>query len=341
MKQPILLNIKQQFPEVIQKSGAPANCRYRVPYAVKTTWWADRFRVVEQDYDAEDRYVGLIEIKTKEKLSFIITTTLPDLFWIYQLEGAITIRQHPTGMEHNGFLDHLSEDHYALIYSPPRQYEITVEAGLHILFYFVVNAGWLQRHPIVEPTHFQKLVKYLRHKKDVHSSTKVLPIHDAIRKEILHLLSMQSFEAMKIDAELYSCIVKLILMSREDLEWNGETVSRNMRDTLAQIRSYYKQQISLGKVPPISEVAQHFKLGLQQLRREHKLIYGHSLQAYITETRMELAAEQLLRTKKSISTIAYDLGYNLHWFSAQFKIHFNLSPQDFRMKYKGNPRSRR
>lgn len=335
MEHPILLNIKQQFPHAEFKRSVPANCRYHIPYAVKKLWQTDSFRISKQDYDGKHTYLGLIEIKVEKKFSFIITTTSSDLFWLYQLKGSIRIKQYPTGAEHNGFLGRLQEDEYALFYSPPREYEITVEPGLHILFLFVVNSSWLQRHPITEPTHYQKLINYLRHKKDHYNITKVLPIHDEIRKEILHLLTMPDFGEMLLDSEVNTPIVRLVLISREDLKTNGIPVSRNMQNTLIQIRNYYKKQISEGLAPSITEVAQHFTIGLRQLRSHHKAVYRSSLQSYITAKRMEAAENLLIKTEESISNIAYTLGYELHnTFQKQFRIHFNMSPSEYRKRYK-------
>ena len=330
MKHPVSLDIEKQFRDAISRDGVPANCLYRIPYTVNKYWQNSDFRIVEQDYDGKDAYLSLIEISTEETLSLIISTILPDLFWLYQLKGSIKIELYPIGTKHNGFLDQLQEDEYALFYSPPREYKITVEPGLHLLFLFVVDSSWLQRHPIVEPTHFQKLIMHLQHKKDTYNSTKVLSINDEIRKEILHLLTMPDFEEMLMDAKIYPPLVKLILISREHLKMNGVPVSRNMRETLMLIRSYFEKQISLGQAPPITEVARHFKIGLQQLRLQHKAVYGQSLQSYITEKRMETAESLLLETEEPITTIAYTLGYELNTFQKQFRNQFNTSPSEYR-----------
>ncbi len=334
MEHPISIDIETQFPDAIRKDGAPANCRYRIPYTKNKYWQNNIFRIVEQDYDAKDAYLSLIEIRAQKRFSFIIEITVSDLFWLYLLNGNIKIVPYPKGTEHNGFLDHLNEDEYSLFYSPPREYEVTVDPGLHILFLFVVNSSWLQRHPVTEPTHYQKLINYLQHKKDLYNSTKVLFFHDEIRKEILHLLTIPNFGEMLMDSKIYPHIIRLVLISREDLKKNGIPMSRNMRETLLQIRGYYKKQISEGHAPPITEVAQHYKIGLRQLRDEHKAFYGHSLQSYITEKRLETAADLLLDTDNTITEIAYRVGYHLKVFQKQFKYYYNLSPSEYRRLYK-------
>ncbi len=334
MEHPVSIDLKTQFSDAIRRNGAPANCRYRIPYTKNEYWQNNIFRIVIQDHDAKDAYLSLIEITAKERFSFIIQITVSDLFWLYLLNGNIKIVPYPKGTEQNGFLDHLNEDEYSLFYSPPREYEVTVDPGLHILFLFVVNSSWLQRHPVTEPTHYQKLINYLQHKKDRYNSTKVLSFHDEIRKEILHLLTMPNFGEMLMDSKIYPHIIRLVLISREDLKKNGIPMSRNMQETLLQIRGYYKKQISEGHAPPITEVAQHYKIGLRQLRRQHQAAYKHSLKSFITKKRMERAENLLLETEETISNIAYTVNYNLNTFQKQFRIHFNMSPSEYRKRYK-------
>jgi AraC-like DNA-binding protein len=139
---------------------------------------------------------------------------------------------------------------------------------------------------------------------------------------------------MQMDVKVYASIVNLVLISREDLKRNGIPVSKDIQEILVQIRQYYEKQISLGHAPPITEVAEHFEISIQQLRLTYKAIYGHNLQSYITKMRMEMAADLLLNTNKLISIIAYDTGYHLKVFQKQFKSYYGLSPSEYRRLYK-------
>lgn len=333
MKHPFLLNIKKQFPNAIRKYGAPANCRYRIPYGEKKYWQTDIFRIVKQDYDAKDAYLSLIEIKAERRFSFIIRTTASDLFWLYLLNGSMKIIPHPKDTEHNGFLDHLNEDEYGLFYSPPREYEITVEPGLHILFLFVVNSTWLQRHPVTEPTHYQKLINYLQHKKDRYNSTKVLSFRDEIRKEILHLLTMRDYGEMLMDSKIYPHIIRLVLISQEDLNEQRKQLSNNAKKLLIHIREYCEEQISDGNLPPNKEIAEHFQKSEQYIARIHKQEYGETLENFQIVKRLEMCRQQLRETNKSQTEIAYDFGFSdLSHFISQYQKHFNISPGEERLR---------
>jgi AraC-like DNA-binding protein len=333
MKHPILLNIKQQFPKAVEKQGAQANCRYRIPYAEKKHWQTDSLGITIQDHDAKDAYLSLIEIKAKESFTFIIRITESDLFWLYLLNGTIKIVPYPKGTEHNGFLDKIKEDEYGLFYSPPREYQVTVEPGLHILFLFVVNSTWLQRHPILEATHYQKLIGYLQHKKDRYNSTELLPIHAEIRKEILHLLTLRDFGEMLMDSKIYPHIVRLVLISREDLNEQKKQLSINAKKLLIHIREYCEKQISDGKLPLNKEIAEHFQRSEQYIARIHKQEYGETLENFQIVKRLEICRQQIRETNKSQTEIAYDFGYSdVRHFISQYQKHLGITPSEERFK---------
>lgn len=335
MEHPILIELKKQFPNAVQKNGVPANCCYRIPYAIKTHWQTEFFRFAVQDYDAKHAYLSSIEINAKQRFSFTVRTTSSDLFWFYQLKGSIKVVPLQKGTELNGFLDQINEDEYALFYSPPREYQITVEPGLHILFFFVVNSEWLHRHPITEATHYQKLINYLQHKKGHYNSTKVLPICDEIRKEILHLLTMQNFGEMLMDSKLYVPIVRLILISREDLRDTNKPLNRNAKELLIHIRQYCEKQICEGKIPPNREIAEHFKKSEQYIARIHRQEYGETLENFQIVKRLEMCRQQLTETNKSQTEIAYDFGFSdVRHFIKQYQKHFGISPSEELLKVK-------
>ena len=67
-----------------------------------------------------------------------------------------------------------------------------------------------------------------------------------------------------------------------------------------------------------------------------KNIYGISLKKYVSQLRMERAKELLLTTDNSITYIAKKTGFkSIHYFSYVFKRVENMSPQEYRMMYKG------
>lgn len=334
MKHPILPYIEKQFPDVKITHKAPANCIQQIDYADQTCWHHEDFRIIAQDYDSKDAYFCWLEIKTNIILSFTISSTVEDLFWLYQLKGSIQIKQIPESGEPDDSLDRLEEDQYAIFYTSPKEYLVTFDSGHHYLFFYVINANWQERHAEQEPLYFQELSEALYEKREGFLSSKAMSIHPAIRKEIFQLGSLTRQNGLSTDVMVYVPLSKLLASSKEDLQ--GRTLKRNTIEieTLEAIRDYIKEQVQLGNIPPIAEIAEYFKITIQRLRIIHKREYGHSLQSFITTERLTVGADRLINTDLPITTIAQDLGYDTNTFLRQFKMYYNLTPSEFRSQYR-------
>ncbi|MDG5490728.1 hybrid sensor histidine kinase/response regulator transcription factor [Psychroserpens sp. SPM9] len=74
-------------------------------------------------------------------------------------------------------------------------------------------------------------------------------------------------------------------------------------------------------------VAQQMRMSESQIYRKLKAITGKSTAVFIRSVRLEKAKDLIQSTEKSISEIAYDVGFNdPSWFSRAFKEEFGQSP---------------
>lgn len=74
-------------------------------------------------------------------------------------------------------------------------------------------------------------------------------------------------------------------------------------------------------------VAQKMRMSESQIYRKLKAITGKSTAVFIRSVRLEKAKDLIQSTEKSISEIAYDVGFNdPSWFSRAFKEEFGQSP---------------
>ena len=70
-------------------------------------------------------------------------------------------------------------------------------------------------------------------------------------------------------------------------------------------------------------------LSESQIYRKLKAITGKSTAVFIRSVRLQMAKEMILTTDKTISEIAYDVGFNdPSWFSRAFKEEFGFSPSE-------------
>jgi AraC-like DNA-binding protein len=79
--------------------------------------------------------------------------------------------------------------------------------------------------------------------------------------------------------------------------------------------------------PSLSDLARAAGINEYKLKRGFKETFGNTVFGYLAETRLELAKNDLLDKKKSVSEIAFDLGYSsVQHFSNAFKKKFGVSP---------------
>lgn len=79
--------------------------------------------------------------------------------------------------------------------------------------------------------------------------------------------------------------------------------------------------------PTLTELANIAGINVFKLKRGFKETFGQTVFEYLAETRLELAKNDLLNTDKSVTEIAFELGYSsLQHFSGAFKKKFGVAP---------------
>ncbi len=79
--------------------------------------------------------------------------------------------------------------------------------------------------------------------------------------------------------------------------------------------------------PTLTELANIAGINVFKLKRGFKETFGQTVFEYLAETRLELAKNDLLHTDKSVTEIAFELGYSsLQHFSGAFKKRFGVAP---------------
>ena len=85
----------------------------------------------------------------------------------------------------------------------------------------------------------------------------------------------------------------------------------------------------------VDKFASEIGLSKSTLYRKMKSITGLSTNEFVQIIRLKKAAQLLTETDKSVSEVAYEIGFNdPYYFSRAFKKNFNLSPKNYRDKYR-------
>lgn len=97
------------------------------------------------------------------------------------------------------------------------------------------------------------------------------------------------------------------------------------KERLVYARDYLMQHI---EVPPsLSQLARAAGINEYKLKRGFKEMFGITVFGYLAESRLELARIDLLEARKSVTEIAFELGYSsVQHFSTAFKKKFGVAP---------------
>jgi transcriptional regulator GlxA family with amidase domain len=88
----------------------------------------------------------------------------------------------------------------------------------------------------------------------------------------------------------------------------------------------------------VDEICSKFNLGRRTFERRFKKFTGNSVAEYIQRVKVEFAKKQLESNRKTINEIIFEVGYNdIDAFRRVFKKHTDLSPVDYRKKYRVVP----
>jgi len=98
------------------------------------------------------------------------------------------------------------------------------------------------------------------------------------------------------------------------------------RDRIVFARDYMLQHMDMP--PTIPELAKIAGINEFKLKKGYKEIFGTTIFGHLAEARLQMAKEALQEGKKSISAIAFDLGYSsVQHFSVSFRKRFGITPR--------------
>lgn len=128
---------------------------------------------------------------------------------------------------------------------------------------------------------------------------------------------------------------KALILVNDFLE---KIVARNSSIQQVFHTSHYAEVLKVEKilseqldkpVPTIHELAQQCNISPSTLKRNFKLVFGKSLHTYCLEKKLNLGKSMIIAKNKSVSEIAYELGYDkVNSFSKAFKKQFGILPRD-------------
>lgn len=121
-----------------------------------------------------------------------------------------------------------------------------------------------------------------------------------------------------------------ILGSSDAAVSSVEVVDNSIQQAMNYICAHYTEPVCL------NDIAKMLHLNASYFSKKFKTVNGFGLNEYLNTVRINHAERLLLETKKTITEIAFECGYdNSNYFGDAFKRLDGISPSEFR-KIKGN-----
>lgn len=146
------------------------------------------------------------------------------------------------------------------------------------------------------------------------------------------LLNETSFEKLNYELararswELFALFAEKFFFQRHN---RYNQIDKKLLRQLQQVKEFILSDLSAPK--SIEELTRFCGMSATKLRASFKEVYGMSIYNLFQEHRMEKARELLLAGDKSVSEVAYLLGYShLGHFTGAFKQRFQCLPKDLK-----------
>lgn len=122
----------------------------------------------------------------------------------------------------------------------------------------------------------------------------------------------------------------ILQKKKEHIEQKKERTFYHKYDPRIQIAMDY-MMMNVKKIYPISDVSEMTGMAETTFRKLFKAQVGKAPNTFIREIKLTTAAKELIKTSKTVNTIAYEVGFeDPNYFSRMFKKTFGMTPNQYR-----------
>ncbi|MFA6149807.1 MAG: AraC family transcriptional regulator [Chitinophagaceae bacterium] len=133
---------------------------------------------------------------------------------------------------------------------------------------------------------------------------------------------------------LFSKVAEMIVLQLESYKNGVDETKRYIKTEYDKERIVYAKDYLLKNIespPSLKQLARASGINEFKLKKGFKELFGQTVFEYLSEVRLEIAKNELQDQTKTISQIAFELGYSsLQHFSNSFKRKFGVSPGQLR-----------
>jgi AraC family transcriptional activator of pyochelin receptor len=133
---------------------------------------------------------------------------------------------------------------------------------------------------------------------------------------------------------LFSKVVEIIVLQVESFKNNVDEKKSYIKTDYDKERIFYAKEYLLKNIespPSLKQLARVSGINEFKLKKGFKELFHQTVYEYLSDARLEIGKNDLLENRKTVSQIAFELGYSsVQHFSNSFKRKFGISPSQVR-----------
>lgn len=194
---------------------------------------------------------------------------------------------------------------------------------------FIFSRSWLQQN-------FPDALKQIAEKLGLLSNKqKAFFIEEALNYSCFSIVNAMALEMNKDAFPIIHIKTKGFVLLNEFLNAFVETEPAQSGsqkslyyETIIKVEIRLKQHL-FTSMPGIAQLSAEFNMSPSSLQRHFKMVFGKNIYQYYLEEKLAVGKDLISSRKKSISEVAYMLGYNkINSFSKVFKKYFGVLPKE-------------
>lgn len=156
------------------------------------------------------------------------------------------------------------------------------------------------------------------------------PCYDTALAHLRRLEDVNRERALGYELQIKGLLLSLLslLVSRSDgVPPSDNADTRRLKTILQYVTTHYAETL------PVAEAAAVCQCSPSHFMRWFKQMTGQSFTEYLNAYRLDTAAELLRTTDDTVLSVAEQTGFkNLSYFNRSFKIHYGLTPKEYRRR---------
>lgn len=194
---------------------------------------------------------------------------------------------------------------------------------------FIFTLDWLHENFEEASDSILGIIELLKRKnKPTFISETMEQDHYDIVRELSMEMTKKEFAPIRVKAKslilVDAFLERIVGRNKADMNSNHTVYEAEMQKVECRLSSFFNKPF-----PNLNQLAKEFNMSPATLKRHFKIVYGKSIHQYYLEKKLALGKEMIESKKKSISEIAYTLGYNkINSFSKVFRKYYGKLPKE-------------